>query len=61
MPPYQIIQCDVEDEQNLGTYETLEVAKIAWDKLISRHYEISAIAMELIDDDLEVLDTFYFA
>ena len=59
MPPYQIIQCDVEDEQSLGTYETLAVAKIAWNELISRHYEISAIAMELIDDDLEVLDTFY--
>lgn len=61
MPPYQIIQCDVEDEQSLGTYETLAVAKIAWNELISRHYEISAIAMELIDDDLEVLDTFYLA
>ena len=52
MPPYQIIQCDVEDEQSLGTYETLAVAKIAWNELISRHYEISAIAMELIDDNL---------
>lgn len=61
MPPYQIIQCDVEDEQSLGTYETLAVAKIAWNELISRHYEISAIAMELIDDNLEVLDTFYLA
>ena len=61
MPPYQIIQCNVEDEQSLGTYETLAVAKIAWNELISRHYEISAIAMELIDDDLEVLDTFYLA
>lgn len=60
MPPYQIIQCDVEDEQSLGTFETIALARIAWDEIISRQYEMSAIAMELIDDDLEVLKTFYF-
>ena len=60
MPQYQIIECDVEDEQSLGTYETLALARIAWADLISRHYEISSIAIELIDDDLEVLETFYF-
>ena len=45
MPPYQIIECNVEDEQSLGTYETLALARIAWADLISRHYEISSIAM----------------
>mgnify|MGYP001182897821 CR=1 FL=1 len=60
MPPYQIIKCDVEDEQSLGTYETLAHAKVAWAELIARRYEISSIAMELIDNDLEVLETFYF-
>ena len=57
---YQIIQCDVENEKTLGTYETLVIAKIAWDDIISRRNEINSIAMELIDDDLEVLDTFFF-
>ena len=60
MPPYQIIQCDIEDEQSLGTYQTLELAQLAWRELIKKHYEISSIAMELIDNDLEVLETFYF-
>ncbi len=60
MPPYQIIQCDIEDEQSLGTYQTLELAQVAWRELIKKHYEISSIAMELIDNDLEVLETFYF-
>ena len=60
MPPYQIIQCNVEDEKSLGTFETIELARITWDEIISRHYEISSIAMELIDDDLEVVETFYF-
>ena len=60
MPPYQIIECNVEDEQSLGTYETLDLARITWADLISRHYNISSIAMELIDDNLKVLETFYF-
>ena len=57
---YQIIQCDVENEKTLGTYETLVIAKIAWADIISRLNEINSIAMGLIEDDLEVLDTIFF-
>ena len=57
---YQIIQCDVENEKTLGTYETLVIAKITWADIISRLNEINSIAMGLIEDDLEVLDTIFF-
>ena len=60
MPPYQIFQCDVEDEKIYSNYETLELAKMAWADIISRQNEMSLIAMELVDDGLEVLETFYF-
>ncbi len=60
MAPYQIFQCDVEDEKISGTYETLEQAKAAWDDLIARQSDLSLIAMELVDNGLEVLETFYF-
>ena len=60
MPPYQIFQCDVEEENNSGTYETLELAKTAWDDLISRQNEMNLIAIELVDDELEVIETYYF-
>ena len=60
MPPYQIFQCDIEDERISGNYETLALAKAAWADLISKKNEMSLIAMELVDDELEVLETFYF-
>ena len=60
MPPYQIFQCDVEEDNASGTYETLALAKIAWADLISRRNEMSLIAMELVDDKLEVIETYYF-
>ncbi len=60
MPPYQIFQCDVEDEKIYGNYETLELAKMAWADIIARKNEMSVIAMELVDDELEVLETFDF-
>ena len=60
MPPYQIFQCDVEEENSAGTYETLELAKAAWTDLISKQNKIGLIAMELVDDELEVIDTYYF-
>ena len=34
MPPYQIFQFDVEEENSSETYETLELAKTAWADLI---------------------------
>jgi len=43
-----------------GTYETLELAKTAWADLISKQNEMSLIAMELVDDELEVIETYYF-
>ena len=60
MPPYQIFQCDVEEENSSGTYETLELAKTAWADLIAKQNEMSLIAMELVDDELEVIETYYF-
>ena len=60
MPPYQIFQCDVEEENSSETYETLELAKTAWADLISKQNEMSLIAMELVDDELEVIETYYF-
>ena len=60
MPPYQIFQCDVEEKNSSGTYETLELAKTAWAYLISKQNEMRLIAMELVDDELEVIETYYF-
>ena len=61
MAEYQIIQCDIQDEQISGTYETLELAKAAWKDFVSRGDEMDFVSMELIDDKLEVLDTHYWS
>ena len=60
MPPYQIFQCDVEEENSTETYETLELAKTVWTDLTSRQNEMSLIAIELVDTELEVIETYYF-
>ena len=60
MPPYQIFQCDVEEEISSETYETLELAKTVWTDLTSRQNEMSLIAIELVDTELEVIETYYF-
>ena len=48
MAEYQIIQCDIQDEQISGTYETLELAKAAWKDFVSRGDEMNFVSMELI-------------
>ncbi len=60
MSSYQIIQCDIHSELISGTYETLESARIAWDQLIGKREEMNYISMELVDDELDVIDTFYW-
>lgn len=60
MPPYKIFQCDVEEENSSETYETLELAKTVWTDLTSRQNEMSLIAIELVDTELEVIETYYF-
>ena len=60
MPTFQIIQCDIDNEVISGSYESLEMAKCAWDELIAKRDVMNYISMELINDELEVIETYYW-